>query len=721
LRPISIKVNNLLKHLGGVQKAIDYLLENGEFTNIPGIGRATDVRLQEYLKKLIDLQPSEEFMLLEDESNIHEIIIYYETFKEHCSIRMKNVLIYLEKINRYEESMSTRMHFFNTHFLQPFDFLNLRYSGKKTASELNDLRIKLIEHYKALSLGNKQILPFGSTDKFIDKNKLSKEPDEVFKLLIDKYEFYKFKCNFHTINFLNELENKEHYQNNAENKILFIEKHLLQNYNYNSFRGLNKIITKDLKSIQKEILIKYKSNDSSFITIKNDSSPLTKFLQSQLNNPDINSLKISDNFSLQKIFYVLLSQVTLSGKSKLVFERYILFDSNIVFKEIAKKCNCTFETVRSTLQKIRRTEIPALVLSINPYRNELEIENVYSNNLNNYYVIENIEEFDFGDNKIIPHFKLFSLFLSFYFKQDYFLLNDYSPLENNYLRVFECKNKSVLISKEFNEIANFLKLIEFLEEEIFAFETYSFDYNLKVLIKRFYIENGLQIENNLLESLYNLISIIKNEEIKIDLAKLKKLENKSFKENIKLIIQDLLINKKQAQKTNVLIEELSNNNIGIESSKLLNLLNKWPQTFVRVGNGAWGLKEWLTSKAIKGSVREIVEKLLDESESPLHISEILSFFNSYRPISETSLISNIKASENIYFQMFNCSFIGLKNKEYDKFWYGMPRFSGGEITSVVKNQSLTFSEKISELENKGYPKIHCEYILNKHNKETYNN
>jgi hypothetical protein len=256
-------------------------------------------------------------------------------------------------------------------------------------------------------------------------------------------------------------------------------------------------------------------------------------------------------------------------------------------------------------------------------------------------------------------------------------------------------------------------LLNFLETEIHEFESVLFDYNLKILIRRYYQEKELRIDESTNEILFSLISRIKREVIKVDQKRVERNLKKQQNEYVRQMIEDYLRRENQAKRTYHIIELLKSNYIEIETYKLLSQMNKWTQTFSRVGNGLWGLTEWLESKNTKGSIREIVEKLLAQHNNPLHISEIISFLKEFRPITEHSLLSNIKVSENIHFQLFNCSFIGLRNKDYDNYWFKIPRFKASDLRSILKNNKLNYEEQINALINKGYPRIHCEYILQK--------
>jgi hypothetical protein len=210
-----------------------------------------------------------------------------------------------------------------------------------------------------------------------------------------------------------------------------------------------------------------------------------------------------------------------------------------------------------------------------------------------------------------------------------------------------------------------------------------------------------------------LIQKIKVENIPVEPGKIKRIELSKKEDDILSHIQDFLRNSQTGKRTRTIIEYLKQQNVGIGLQQLLALLGKSTNKFARVGHGAWVLKEWLPDNKLKGSVREIVDGILNDSEKPLHFSEILSFFQTFRPITENSLRTNLKVSENFHFTFFNCGFIGLKSKKYDPFWYQIPPLIPGKFIAALENKLMNYDEKIKSLERLGFPRIHCEYLIQK--------
>jgi DNA-directed RNA polymerase delta subunit len=329
--------------------------------------------------------------------------------------------------------------------------------------------------------------------------------------------------------------------------------------------------------------------------------------------------------------------------------------------------------------------------------------------------MEPIEPFIFDSVNFEPNTRYHESLLHTFYREDYRFLNQILEEAIEESKVFKCTRNFYFIQNDFFNQSHFLALLIFLEKEIYQFECAEFDYNLRILIQRFYRENGYEYLTYLIDDIYEIIVKIKRPFISVRSADMKRFKRKEIKANLKQLVEDFLVERGEAQKTADILNELQDNEIELEASKLLSQLNKWSQTFVRLGNGMWALKVWIKSDGPKGSIREIVEGLLENRKEPIHVSEILNYFETFRPISETSLLSNIRVSENIHFVFFNCSFIGLQSKEYPEYWSNIPRFSVTKFKHIYLNDDFSYEEKMKELEKIGYPRIHCEYIISRSN------
>lgn len=92
--------------------------------------------------------------------------------------------------------------------------------------------------------------------------------------------------------------------------------------------------------------------------------------------------------------------------------------------------------------------------------------------------------------------------------------------------------------------------------------------------------------------------------------------------------------------------------------------------FVPIGRSStFGLKKWEQEldNFKGGTIRSITKELLEKSEMPKHISEIVDHVLLFRPTSNSSNISlNLRLDKSGTFVFFKNSYIGLKYKKYNK-------------------------------------------------------
>lgn len=91
--------------------------------------------------------------------------------------------------------------------------------------------------------------------------------------------------------------------------------------------------------------------------------------------------------------------------------------------------------------------------------------------------------------------------------------------------------------------------------------------------------------------------------------------------------------------------------------------------FVPVGRkSVYGLQKW-ENELVNfkgGTIRSIVKEYLDNSSTPLHISEITKYVLQFRPkTNEYSIIQNLKLDESKMFKFFEHAVIGVSGKKYE--------------------------------------------------------
>jgi hypothetical protein len=153
-------------------------------------------------------------------------------------------------------------------------------------------------------------------------------------------------------------------------------------------------------------------------------------------------------------------------------------------------------------------------------------------------------------------------------------------------------------------------------------------------------------------------------------------------------------------------------------------LIKEKDTFISFGRtSTYGLKKWEYEKEnLKGgTIRDIVEVLLESSNSPLHISDITEHVSKFRTDTYSrSIIDNLKADVKSVFVFYPGSFIGLKVKNYDESTLKFKKLSGSRFTqkTLKKYQNWNFEKLINHYcILYGYSKAQVVFAFNQRIKE----
>ena len=210
--------------------------------------------------------------------------------------------------------------------------------------------------------------------------------------------------------------------------------------------------------------------------------------------------------------------------------------------------------------------------------------------------------------------------------------------------------------------------------------------NFEVYLQGF-LFNCIKLDQNLIDICEKLI----NKECGVFLNLYNELE---FKRNIKLRAQDLAY------------EILKEVGVPTKIDRLYNLLiSNYPESsilessfrntfgsdnrFVPIGRqSVWGLKEWEDQRDdfLGGSMLEMAEKLLQERDVPMHISEIFSNISKYRDTDEDRLLRNLRMNHQGKFILLKKQYVGLSYKSYS------------EEYQILNQTNRTWEESYNNLE-----------------------
>ena len=545
--------------------------------------------------------------------------------------------------------------------------------------------------------------------------------DIDIELLSSLYLQEKDLLSTRTRNVLDSLENKYDYSIGQEEKILFFKKHFLANFDFNELGNVGANSAKELTQFTETLRVYILGTSSTgadlhkSLTVKQ----LCKLFDYHFNSELIESLVNDNQYHLQKTLCILLHTVRLTNKKRQILE-YLFFDCNTYSaKELARLIGCSYELVRINTDFLSDDFIPAKINSISldisatPFDLPKAGEKLYIE-------IPNIEHFEFDSRLITPNPSLSKLAFRLIFKGKLILVDVLLKELLIEMNSFDVTQANIFINPEFVRKSHLSQLLQFLNTEIYNFEIVSFEYDLKILITRFYRENDLTIlSRDEIDILYRIILRIKKKEFLIEKVDLKRIAKKERTNHILKIAEDLLKEANVPLKTQVLLNAINDNGIEIDVHQLLHKLGRHKNTFIRLGNSLWGLKERDQIEELRGSLREIVEDILQKRDMPTHFSELIAIIEKMRPISLLSLNSNLRASESKMFKFFNCSFIGLSAKKYEQYWYDIPRFT----PAYIRKEQILLGSRANDIDlvermhsRYGYPKIHVEYVLSNRSK-----
>jgi hypothetical protein len=568
--------------------------------------------------------------------------------------------------------------------------------------------------------------------------------------LIDFFSFITNKSNFSNSEFLNnEVVKLKHssivydyyleLKRSLTRKLLltlrsFEVKHLMNMTESDKHIFLNKLLNNKDKLISNKA-IGNKSTDKLIKLITEIIEFNNKFdvyeIELDLNKDLLRTLRglLKNNFILEVRLYFIDNHVSLFKLSFVLIRRSLnkisLFNAfDFLYqekerkenKEIGEILNLTTERVRQINKKFENNVIPDLINELLLKINKEEIFEFTVINETNWYTNINSINYDFELNDVWfkPNIYFKKIFVRTLFEKHFTILEDLLDgiLYSN--RVFDVSNCCfVIIKKEAIVEYKISYLLSFLIEQIYSFEIADFDFDLHVLIRRFYKENSYDMHDSVIERIYEFILSIKRVEIKKSIRISKNLMKQN---SINLIYESLLIifeEHKSSIRTSDLLEYLKDYGCVIDKPALLNVLNNFSE-FYKFGADTWLYSRETNPSIVSGNLIHMAIELLKASKVPLHISEFIVEFSKYRPIDDRSLFTNFRISKR--FQFFNCGFIGLIGISYLEYFTKLPKVNGSSFLSknvnrIAKLYNNDLLKGYQELYS--YPQIHSLYLLRK--------
>jgi len=555
-------------------------------------------------------------------------------------------------------------------------------------------------------------------DQSIESQSESNPRFQYNVLLLEQiYTLEKSHLGTRSKNALTAQEEKHGFNSNLEQKQYFFQKHFIEQFDFLQLANIGITTALELRRFSELI--------REFIrcSLENSLDPKDVLLQKQLsalfaNEIEADQIKLliaGSEFYLFRTACVLLKRASISKTKHRILEQLWFIENPGSAKEIARKVGCSYELVRISIDSFRDEILPSVVREIRARITTKSVDAEFSTDVL-FLDLQSISHFAFNESLYTPNLELSKALHKVALSENFIvadeLLQELSPPG---ARCFNSKNRNLLLNKAAIERLDCKHLLEFLDREIYNFEKLQFDYDLRVLIKRFYKENTHQdIEKHELNALYELIEKIKKDAPLVDIRNRKKTEKKEKTNRILEIAEKVILSNGSPMKTNDILQAVHGYNIEVDTQQLLHKLGRCKEIFTRLGNSFWGLKEYHQIDHLTGSLREIVQDILLSHHEPIHITELAEIISKMRPISIKSLATNLKLAESKSFVFFNCSFVGLASKKYAGYWDEIRRFIPARLTTeLAKYKSTPDPEVVANrmFELYGYPKIHTKYIL----------
>lgn len=539
--------------------------------------------------------------------------------------------------------------------------------------------------------------------------------DEICLVLNDAYQYHKYSLNRRSINTLDKLEFENNYSSCDVSMCHFIRKLFIMKFDFINIQNVGKKTKhelEDLSQILKNIL-KEISFDENLIHKYNFQNKAHSFIGNSYKDLEIKETAGYNEVIIEKlILLTILNQKQIGYQMKILELAY--FDDIKNIEEIRVKVGCSTERVRQILIKFKKTILPNLVNTLQQKFGEYFLAFLAQNSNSDFLVCKPLSPIEFNSQTYFPNQSLNQLVYTELLKENYLSLQELIDDKTKEWKSFIVSSENLFISKKCAEIIEFSAFIDWMDEEIYQFEIAEFDYNLKVLVRRFYSENNLEIIDENINGLAMIIQKLKKTDWSDISNKILKGRKRKIKDDVIQVIKEFLESENEPKKTASILSYLNDYGFEISKNELLSILSKNKIVFISIGIGQWFIQGHVGSNYLHGSLRSIVSKILYDNAEPLHISEIASIISKYRTIKISSLISNLKSNGYDTFKFFNCGFIGLSSKKYNVKWDNLPKVSRWHLNHYKKSElTLDSIEEITRYlsERFGFPPIHINFLL----------
>jgi hypothetical protein len=546
-------------------------------------------------------------------------------------------------------------------------FEKLRNCGKKSNEEL----IELYNKYKNTDFGFEEIYEIKSENKLKTIiSELSRNQREVINSFI--------QINTNSLSIRSQNAIKALLRNNLKIKNFADEILFVDGFDVKKIRNIGARSVSELEvyiSVIEDFIIEVSKNENDKYLISLKNKFLIQNTFSLYNTPN----EILESESIFQLTNFLINQNAFYEKNLTVIltKSFKIFQNSpiLTLDEIALEIALTRERVRQVRKTIFEELFNKLLFIQNFDDNLLEKYNI--DNTQCYIEINDTQIEAINNHNKTNFTKEFIIYLIYsYWSYEFELVgNNEDVLLSKY---FNARNRHnwnnfYLVKKEFVLEFDFILLANDISERVNERleETYSFSF--KSYLSNFLINDNLEILNSIIEIAEKIVN--QEFEIYIDLEDNIVFERNSIKTLPEYIFEALEEIGKPST-VEFIYEFIENRHPGIsKSSEALRGSCQRSDSFIYFGRSStYGLKKWeVEMENIKGgTIKDIIAELLNISDTPIHINEILNEVHKYRELTnERNIITNLKLDPSKDFIIYNQKFVGLKSKvkvyENDKY------------------------------------------------------
>lgn len=589
------------------------------------------------------------------------------------------------------------------YFVKNKSFTKFRNCGRKSDEEL----IKLCNSYYLEEIDSID----NETQELISENPLKKIVTELTRTQREVVNSF-ILVNTNSLSVRSKNAISLHLKGNLKIKN-FAEKILLSDtFNVKNIKNVGAKCVPELEiyiSIIKDFLkdVSQSDNEKKLISLKNNFLIQRTFSISKIPNEilETESIFLLTDFLLNQNSLFDETQTVIVKKAFKIYQN----QKELTLDDIAEKVNLTRERVRQ-IRKLCLDNIFNKLLFIQNFSDDLFQKYNIDINSNQLEIDTEIVNIINNTNNTNLSKEFISYILFAYLWGKFSLIGEIEdvlqPIYFNASNRHNWKN-FYLIEKNIVKEVDFIGLANDIDNRISDKIVESYSFNFKSYLSRFLVNNNIDVLNSAFPIAENII----NEEFEMNLDLN---ENIIFKRNTHKQVPEYIIealeNLNKPSKLSEIYEWICiHYPEATKSEEALRGSCQRSNEIIYFGRSStFGLKKWEnTRNDIKGgTIKDIVTELLENSNTPIHITEILEEVHKYRAkTNERNIITNLKLDPNKSFIIFNQKFIGLSNKvnDYDLIKYeNLPIQLGKIIKGKLKKNTLNDINQMSNFLNKNY-------------------